>query len=147
MAEREGFEPPVRLPVLRISSAARSTTLPPLRMRRWGRKRLDSEARPPCQPPIGARVDRGGGPARRQPVKTAGNPWVSPHQRRRRAGPPARPAAPWPFPPPKPAKRRKPSPPAFSPRGPRAELSMPESGTPGSTGGGTNELKELSHGL
>jgi hypothetical protein len=31
MAEREGFEPPVRLPVLRISSAARSTTLPPLR--------------------------------------------------------------------------------------------------------------------
>src|SRR4051794_39170601 len=33
MAEREGFEPPVRLPVLRISSAARSTTLPPLRGR------------------------------------------------------------------------------------------------------------------
>ncbi len=31
MAEREGFEPPVRLPVLRISSATRSTTLPPLR--------------------------------------------------------------------------------------------------------------------
>src|ERR1700689_66555 len=31
MAEREGFEPPVRLHVLRISSAARSTTLPPLR--------------------------------------------------------------------------------------------------------------------
>ena len=30
MAEREGFEPPVRLHVLRISSAARSTTLPPL---------------------------------------------------------------------------------------------------------------------
>src|SRR4029077_19067704 len=30
LAEREGFEPPVRLPVLRISSAARSTTLPPL---------------------------------------------------------------------------------------------------------------------
>ena len=33
LAEREGFEPPVRLPVLRISSAARSTTLPPLRGR------------------------------------------------------------------------------------------------------------------
>lgn len=33
MAEREGFEPPVRLHVLRISSAARSTTLPPLRGR------------------------------------------------------------------------------------------------------------------
>ena len=30
MAEREGFEPPIRLPVFRISSAARSTTLPPL---------------------------------------------------------------------------------------------------------------------
>ena len=34
LAEREGFEPPVRLPVLRISSAARSTTLPPLQSRR-----------------------------------------------------------------------------------------------------------------
>ena len=34
VAEREGFEPPVRLRVLRISSAARSTTLPPLRGRR-----------------------------------------------------------------------------------------------------------------
>ena len=33
LAEREGFEPPVRLHVLRISSAARSTTLPPLRGR------------------------------------------------------------------------------------------------------------------
>src|SRR6266566_9637091 len=31
MAEREGFEPPIRLPVCRISSAVRSTTLPPLR--------------------------------------------------------------------------------------------------------------------
>ena len=30
VAEREGFEPPVPLRVLRISSAARSTTLPPL---------------------------------------------------------------------------------------------------------------------
>ena len=30
LAEREGFEPPVPLRVLRISSAARSTTLPPL---------------------------------------------------------------------------------------------------------------------
>ena len=34
LAEREGFEPPVRLHVLRISSAARSTTLPPLRRTR-----------------------------------------------------------------------------------------------------------------
>ena len=31
MAERVGFEPTLRLPVNRISSAARSTTLPPLR--------------------------------------------------------------------------------------------------------------------
>ena len=31
MAEREGFEPPVPLRALRISSATRSTTLPPLR--------------------------------------------------------------------------------------------------------------------
>ena len=34
LAEREGFEPPIRLPVFRISSAARSTTLPPLRGRK-----------------------------------------------------------------------------------------------------------------
>jgi hypothetical protein len=33
VAEREGFEPPIRLPVCRISSAVRSTTLPPLRAR------------------------------------------------------------------------------------------------------------------
>ena len=33
LAEREGFEPPVPLRVLRISSATRSTTLPPLRSR------------------------------------------------------------------------------------------------------------------
>ncbi len=33
MAEREGFEPPLPLRVNRISSAARSTTLPPLRVR------------------------------------------------------------------------------------------------------------------
>jgi hypothetical protein len=31
MAEREGFEPSVPLPVRRISSAVHSTTLPPLR--------------------------------------------------------------------------------------------------------------------
>src|SRR4029077_17313210 len=31
LAERGGFEPPIRLPVCRISSAVRSTTLPPLR--------------------------------------------------------------------------------------------------------------------
>ena len=32
MAEREGFEPPIRLPVCRISSAVHSTTLPPLQV-------------------------------------------------------------------------------------------------------------------
>jgi hypothetical protein len=46
MAEREGFEPPVRLPVLRISSAARSTTLPPLRK---PRSPLLNAALPPCK--------------------------------------------------------------------------------------------------
>jgi hypothetical protein len=30
LAEREGFEPPIRLPVCRISSAVHSTALPPL---------------------------------------------------------------------------------------------------------------------
>jgi hypothetical protein len=34
MAEREGFEPPIRLPVCRISSAVLSTTQPPLQKRR-----------------------------------------------------------------------------------------------------------------
>src|SRR5438128_2744092 len=34
LAEREGFEPPIRLPVCRISSAVLSTTQPPLRKRR-----------------------------------------------------------------------------------------------------------------
>jgi hypothetical protein len=32
MAEREGFEPPIRLPVRRISSAVLSTTQPPLQV-------------------------------------------------------------------------------------------------------------------
>jgi hypothetical protein len=31
VAEREGFEPPIELPLCRISSAVHSTTLPPLR--------------------------------------------------------------------------------------------------------------------
>src|SRR5215213_5647550 len=34
LAERGGFEPPIRLPVCRISSAVHSTTLPPLRVSR-----------------------------------------------------------------------------------------------------------------
>jgi hypothetical protein len=39
MAERGGFEPPIRLPVCRISSAVHSTTLPPLPVpdARWSR--------------------------------------------------------------------------------------------------------------
>ena len=32
VAEREGFEPPIRLPVRRISSAVLSTTQPPLQV-------------------------------------------------------------------------------------------------------------------
>src|SRR5215472_4485797 len=32
LAEREGFEPPIRLPVCRISSAVLSTTQPPLQL-------------------------------------------------------------------------------------------------------------------
>src|SRR6516164_5621142 len=36
LAEREGFEPPIRLPVCRISSAVLSTTQPPLR--KWQRR-------------------------------------------------------------------------------------------------------------
>jgi hypothetical protein len=49
MAEREGFEPPVRLPVLRISSATHSTTLPPLRegsrlTARWSRSQYHAPA-------------------------------------------------------------------------------------------------------
>ncbi len=53
LAEREGFEPPVRLRVLRISSATRSTTLPPLRMLEitWS-PLLNSQNFPPCQAPF-----------------------------------------------------------------------------------------------
>src|ERR1041384_7448451 len=38
LAEREGFEPPIRLPVCRISSAVHSTTLPPLHQGQDGAK-------------------------------------------------------------------------------------------------------------
>jgi hypothetical protein len=44
VAEREGFEPPIRLPVFRISSAVRLTTLPPLR----GRQGREA----PCRSPL-----------------------------------------------------------------------------------------------
>ena len=46
VAEREGFEPSIRLPVCRISSAVHSTTLPPLREMKT--------------PPEGGAVDTGG---------------------------------------------------------------------------------------
>jgi hypothetical protein len=42
LAEREGFEPPIRLPVCRISSAVRSTTLPPLRGSKGRKHAFDS---------------------------------------------------------------------------------------------------------
>ena len=49
LAEREGFEPPVQLPVLRISSATHSTTLPPLRRSkrklRWSSRALPRRGR------------------------------------------------------------------------------------------------------
>src|SRR6185312_10266826 len=45
LAEREGFEPPIRLPVCRISSAVRSTTLPPLRRGRAQGPRSPRNAR------------------------------------------------------------------------------------------------------
>src|SRR5829696_5703249 len=41
LAEREGFEPPIRLPVCRISSAVHSTTLPPLRSQNWALNSAD----------------------------------------------------------------------------------------------------------
>jgi hypothetical protein len=43
MAEREGFEPPIRLPVRRISSAVLSTTQPPLRGLRQAQSPLASD--------------------------------------------------------------------------------------------------------
>src|SRR5258708_32220539 len=42
LAEREGFEPPVRLPVRRISSAVHSTTLPPLQASQITTRKIQS---------------------------------------------------------------------------------------------------------
>jgi hypothetical protein len=56
MADREGFEPPVRFPVRRISSAVRSTTPPPVRGRQIKYLRPCRGARPPsAQGPAGGR--------------------------------------------------------------------------------------------
>ena len=49
LADREGFEPPVRLPVRRISSAVLSTTQPPVRksnqiLKTWSVRKLDQIA-------------------------------------------------------------------------------------------------------
>jgi hypothetical protein len=51
LAEREGFEPPIRLPVRRISSAVLSTTQPPLRRVKTalGLRRVCSRAAPKRQ--------------------------------------------------------------------------------------------------
>ena len=72
LAEREGFEPPVRSPVLRISSAARSTTLPPLRFTGVpvDRGRLIADHWPPANPllwPFSARLTWGAPVARTRP--------------------------------------------------------------------------------
>src|SRR6185369_9480712 len=45
LAERGGFEPPIRLPVCRISSAVHSTALPPLRRGRAQGPRSPRNAR------------------------------------------------------------------------------------------------------
>jgi hypothetical protein len=65
VAEREGFEPPVHLRVLRISSAVRSTTLPPLRGRQRGASSAHSRSRAPLS--MGAHRRQDGGAAPRTP--------------------------------------------------------------------------------
>ena len=56
VAERVGFEPTLRFPVNRISSAARSTTLPPLRGAGAGAPSVErgplDRLRPPAQPSL-----------------------------------------------------------------------------------------------
>ena len=59
LAEREGFEPPIRLPVCRISSAVHSTALPPLRDRRFT---LQKRASPDGVVPTGS-LGRGQAPS------------------------------------------------------------------------------------
>jgi hypothetical protein len=77
LAEREGFEPPIRLPVCRISSAVHSTALPPLRSRKQPEKAafgrpLSNQARQERQETDKGRatyIERLGKGAGRRPAK------------------------------------------------------------------------------
>jgi hypothetical protein len=78
LAERVGFEPTIRLPVCRISSAVLSTAQPPLRGRRSvrpARRPLCSQRRTVRQGRAGGRGGRGRGwlrlPGRRCPCRAA----------------------------------------------------------------------------
>ena len=63
LAEREGFEPPIRLPVCRISSAVHSTALPPLRGAERGVLQKKPAVPDLCNEAVGARQGgRAGGP-------------------------------------------------------------------------------------
>src|SRR6266540_426274 len=57
LAEREGFEPPIRLPVCRISSAVLSTAQPPLRRAERGVLARDAGSN---NEGLGAKQGRGG---------------------------------------------------------------------------------------
>jgi hypothetical protein len=82
VAEREGFEPPIRLPVCRISSAVHSTALPPLRSRKQPAKAacgrpLSNQARPERQETGKGRatyIERPGKGAGRRPAKRCSTP-------------------------------------------------------------------------
>ena len=82
LAEREGFEPPIRLPVCRISSAVHSTALPPLRSRKQPAKAacgrpLSNQARPERQETGKGRatyIERPGKGAGRRPAKRCSKP-------------------------------------------------------------------------
>jgi hypothetical protein len=69
LAEREGFEPPIGLHLCRISSAVRSTTLPPLQ----APKRVESS------PSVGASSRRGrlGRQGAARGKFPAGKPWLA----------------------------------------------------------------------
>jgi hypothetical protein len=78
LAEREGFEPPIRLPVCRISSAVHSTTLPPLRSQRhqWLNSYIDANVLATCpvlDPSWAHSADRAGADASRDlPLELGG---------------------------------------------------------------------------
>src|SRR5260370_9376660 len=73
LAEREGFEPPIRLPVCRISSAVHSTALPPLRGAERGVFAKNPATPDLCNEAAGARQ---GGRARAAPSpRSPGEGW------------------------------------------------------------------------